>query len=66
MTTGLHDEVGRERFQTELEQNFCVSAGAGVGRLVVIAGEGGGVGAATAGGGCSVGVVVAKEVGGGG
>jgi len=35
MTT-LHDQAARDRFQTELEVNFCVSAGAGVGKTTAI------------------------------
>jgi ATP-dependent exoDNAse (exonuclease V) beta subunit len=36
MTEPLHDQAARDRFQTELEPNFCVSAGAGVGKTTSI------------------------------
>jgi ATP-dependent exoDNAse (exonuclease V) beta subunit len=36
MTEPLHDQAARDRFQTELETNFCVSAGAGVGKTTSI------------------------------
>ena len=32
----LHDQQARDRFQTELDANFCVSAGAGVGKTTSI------------------------------
>jgi len=32
----LHDQPARDRFQTLLDQNFCVSAGAGVGKTTAI------------------------------
>jgi len=32
----LHDQPARDRFQTELDKNFCVSAGAGVGKTTSI------------------------------
>ena len=36
MTEPLHDQAARTRFQTELDANFCVSAGAGVGKTTAI------------------------------
>jgi ATP-dependent exoDNAse (exonuclease V) beta subunit len=36
MTEPLHDQPARDRFQMELETNFCVSAGAGVGKTTSI------------------------------
>jgi ATP-dependent helicase/nuclease subunit A len=36
MTEPLHDQAARDRFQTELDANFCVSAGAGVGKTTAI------------------------------
>jgi ATP-dependent exoDNAse (exonuclease V) beta subunit len=36
MTSPLHDQAARDRFQQELERNFCVSAGAGVGKTTAI------------------------------
>ncbi|MGA3170831.1 MAG: UvrD-helicase domain-containing protein [Chthoniobacteraceae bacterium] len=36
MNQPLHDQPARERFRTELEVNFCVSAGAGVGKTTAI------------------------------
>jgi len=36
MTEPLHDQTARDRFQTELDANFCVSAGAGVGKTTAI------------------------------
>ena len=32
----LHDQPARDRFIQELERNFCVSAGAGVGKTTAI------------------------------
>ena len=32
----LHDQAARDRFATELDTNFCVSAGAGVGKTTAI------------------------------
>jgi len=34
--TALHDQAARDRFIRELEQNFCVSAGADVGKTTSI------------------------------
>ena len=36
MTAPLHDQLARDRFQMELDANFCVSAGAGVGKTTAI------------------------------
>jgi len=36
MTEPLHDQQARDRFQKELDANFCVSAGAGVGKTTSI------------------------------
>ncbi len=37
MTPGpLHDQAARDRFESELDTNFCVSAGAGVGKTTAI------------------------------
>lgn len=36
MSAGLKDQRDRDRFTRELEQNFCVSAGAGVGKTTAI------------------------------
>jgi ATP-dependent helicase/nuclease subunit A len=36
MTEPLHDQPARDRFQNELDANFCVSAGAGVGKTTAI------------------------------
>jgi ATP-dependent exoDNAse (exonuclease V) beta subunit len=36
MTQPLHDQPARDRFHTELGTNFCVSAGAGVGKTTAI------------------------------
>jgi ATP-dependent exoDNAse (exonuclease V) beta subunit len=36
MIEPLHDQAARDRFQTELDANFCVSAGAGVGKTTAI------------------------------
>jgi ATP-dependent helicase/nuclease subunit A len=36
MNEELKDQRARERFETELEMNFCVSAGAGVGKTTAI------------------------------
>jgi ATP-dependent exoDNAse (exonuclease V) beta subunit len=36
MSGPLHDQADRDRFETDLEANFCVSAGAGVGKTTAI------------------------------
>lgn len=36
MTEPLHDQAARDRFQKGLDANFCVSAGAGVGKTTAI------------------------------